>query len=268
MPNVRKYDVGYKATGDYGEFEVIQYISKREMLIRFTDTGYETWCYSNNVAKGKVKDPFIPNVWGVGYLGNAKASYRENGKSHLKTSYNTWSHMIRRCYGFAGENVMTYDDCTVCKEWLCFETYEKWFDEHHIEGFQVDKDLKITGNRKYSPETCTFIPNRINAILGFKTNNSVRKDEYKDLPVGVSWHKRDEVYTARCWDGDKLASLGYHDTADQAFLRYKDFKERLIKSVTQDYYEKGLLDYDVYHNLQNYVVVKEGHSFMKQKDKS
>ena len=96
----RKYDVGYKAIGDYGEFEVIEYINKSKVLIKFTLTGNKIWCASSNVAKGRVKDPFYPNVWGVGFLGNATSSYRDSdGKTKLKTSYNTWSHMLRRCYG-------------------------------------------------------------------------------------------------------------------------------------------------------------------------
>ena len=38
MPNIRKYDVGYKAVGDYAEsLEVIEYVSKREVLVRFTE---------------------------------------------------------------------------------------------------------------------------------------------------------------------------------------------------------------------------------------
>lgn len=257
----RKYGKGYRAVGDYGEFEVLEYVSKKEVLIRFTETGYETTASANNVAKGKVKDPFRPNVWGIGYLGNAKASYKDNGKIRLKVSYNTWSHMLRRCYGFAAENVKTYQDCSVCDEWLCFENYEKWFDENYIESYHVDKDLKVIGNRIYSPETCVFIPPRINTILGFKTYNSVRKDGFKHLPVGVSWHKRDLVYTARCWDEDKLVSLGYHHTPEAAFYEYKNYKEAVIKRVSKKYYDLGLLDKIVYENLQRYTVTEEGHSF-------
>lgn len=263
----RKYDVGYKAIGDYGEFEVIEYKNKREVFIRFVDTGYETWCAANTIAKGKVKDPFYPNVWGVGFLGNTSASYRNNGKTVLKISYNTWSHMIRRCYGFGGDKIKTYDDCSVCEEWLCFENYEKWFDDNYIEGFQVDKDLKIIGNRIYSPETCVFIPNRINAILGFKTNNTIRKEEYKHLPVGVSYHKRDKVYTARCWNGDKLLHLGYHSSPEEAFREYKTCKENIIKSVSRKYYNEGMIPVEVYNNLQNYSVKPEGHTFMKPQSK-
>lgn len=258
----RKYDVGYKAKGDYGEFEVIEYIDKSKVLIKFSLTGYEVWCASNNVAKGRVKDPYYPNVWGVGYLGNAKASYKNlEGKTCLKTSYNTWAHMIRRCYGFAGDKVNTYDDCSVSDDWLCFEIYERWFDKYYKEGYQVDKDLKYLGNRVYSENTCTFIPNYINAILGYKTHNTVRQEKFKDLPVGVSFHKRDLVYCARCWDGGKLQSLGYHNNPQSAFNAYKIYKERLLKEIAGRAYSRKEICKQVYENLYNYVVYPEGHKY-------
>ncbi len=257
----RKYGEGYTAIGNYGEFTVISYFNKNEVLIRFNETGYEVWCASNNVAKGTVRDPYFKSVYGVGYIGNAATSNRVEGKNILKTSYNTWHDMLRRCYANNEGRMKTYENCDVCEDWLCYATYEKWFDVNYIEGFQVDKDFLKLGNRTYSPENCVFLPREINATIGFKTNNTTRQEDYKDLPVGVSFHKRDEVYTARCWCDGKLKSLGYHKTPDLAFLSYKKFKEDKLKSLAEFYFSEGKICQEVYKNLKNYIVYPEGHAY-------
>lgn len=243
----RKYDEGYKCSGKYGVFEVLEYVNKKHELVRFIKTGHEKWTNASSVSSGLVKDPFFPTVHGVGYIGNASSSFNVDNKTVVKKSYTVWAHMIRRCYEVDTFLDKTYKGCSVCPEWLCFENYEVWYDTNYKEGFEVDKDLKYLGNRVYSPETCTFIPSRINSMIGFKTFNSVRKESNAELPVGVSYHKRDNVYTAQCYDGDRLVSLGYHESPDEAFSAYKEFKLKTIRSISSSYYKRGC---DKFGNLQ------------------
>lgn len=66
------------------------------------------------------------------------------------------------------KNKPTYEGCTVCDEWLYFSNFKKWFDENYIEGFQLDKDIIIRGNKVYSPQTCCFVPKEINIISKIK----------------------------------------------------------------------------------------------------
>ena len=50
-------------------------------------------------------------------------------------------------------------------EWHNFQVFAKWFDENYMEGFQLDKDIKIEGNKIYSSGTCLFVS---------PTNNKVK----------------------------------------------------------------------------------------------
>jgi hypothetical protein len=244
----RKLIEGSVYEGTYGSFKVLEYRSKKEVIVQFTKTGTIRKTSSSAALSGRVKDTYFPTVAGVGCIGNTTSSV--NGK--IKASYHTWRGMLRRCYQDSGTAKTYYGIISVCKDWWCYEVYEKWYNDNVIEGFQVDKDFTVVGCKIYSPETCCFIPNKINAILGKKTNNTVRIHE--GLPVGVSYHIRDKKYTSQCFDGDKLQHFGYHDTPEEAFLAYKPMKEVYIKSAAHEYYTKGDISEAVYRNLMEYEV--------------
>lgn len=40
---------------------------------------------------------------------------------------------------------------------------ENW--KPHMEGWHLDKDILLKGNKVYSPETCAFVPAKINSLL-------------------------------------------------------------------------------------------------------
>ena len=60
--------------------------------------------------------------------------------------------------------------CSVCEEWKHFSNFKKWFDENYIEGFDIDKDILIKGNKVYSPEACSFVPR-------IKSENQIYQEE-------------------------------------------------------------------------------------------
>lgn len=244
----KQFLIGSKWSGKYGDMMVLEYIDKKKVLVKFVLTGFEKYTDASAIRSGTVKDPYFPTVASVGSIGNTTSSV--NGK--VKTSYHTWRGIISRCYEFKKSTQTYFGKVEVCKEWLCFENFEKWYDENYIEGFQVDKDLTVIGAKIYSPETCSFIPNKINCIMGKKDYNTVRK--HLGLPVGVSYHVRDGKYTAQCFDGNKLQHFGYHDTPEDAFNAYKTYKEGLIKRVAEEYYSLGEINEVVYNNLITYVV--------------
>lgn len=201
---------------------------------------------------GKSKNPYAKNTMGVGYLGEGIYKTRENNK---KTKYYTsWNRMINRCYNPKfHEKYPTYKDCIVDDEWLCFQNYAKWYEENYyeIEGevMCLDKDILVKGNKIYSPETCIFVPNRIN-ILFTKSNKS-----RGDLPIGV-----DELPSGRfrshcsILNGNKkeLHTIGTYDTIQEAFMHYKKFKENYIKQIADEY--KDRIPKKLYDALYNYNV--------------
>ena len=62
---------------------------------------------------------------------------------------------------------MTYIGCTVCELWHNFQNFAEWYDENYsagMEGYHLDKDIKIKGNKVYSPSTCMFVKPGDNTI--------------------------------------------------------------------------------------------------------
>ena len=158
-----------------------------------------------------------------------------------------WRSMLSRCYSKKyQEKEPSYIDCSVCEEWLLFSNFKKWFDENYVDGYALDKDILIKGNKVYSPDTCCFVPQEINAML---TKCNRTRGMY---PIGVSKCKnRFRVYLSV--SGSRLF-LGSFVTIEEAFNAYKKAKEAHIKEVAQRYYVKGEITERVYDALMRYEV--------------
>lgn len=113
-----------------------------------------------DLRKGQVSDKSIPTVCGVGYIGNG--DHKPSFQSKDTAVYSIWRAMIHRCYSLKRDRYHNYDDCIVCSEWHSFQNYANWYIDNHVEGFEVDKDIKIPGNKVYSPDACMFVSKRKN----------------------------------------------------------------------------------------------------------
>ena len=78
-----------------------------------------------------------------------------------------------------------------------------------------------------------FVPQRINSL--FMKRNS-KRGKY---PVGVSYNKKDKIYTVQC-NNDILPTsyIGAYKTSEEAFIAYKKFKEQFIKIIADRYKEQ------------------------------
>ena len=56
-----------------------------------------------------------------------------------------------------------------------------------------------------------------------------------DLPVGVSYGERDKKYRAEMSFMGRQIKLGTFDTAEDAFARYKEYKEDFIQDLAEQY---------------------------------
>lgn len=149
-----------------GSFEVIEYRSYRDVTVRFVATGFEKVVMWNNIIKGKVKDLYAPSVQGVGYLGVGGHQAQVDGKG--TKMYVAWCGMFERSYcpKFQAKRP-TYIGCSVCEEWHCFQDFGNWFELNHPndgKDYHLDKDIKVKGNKVYSPDTCLFVSNSDNSI--------------------------------------------------------------------------------------------------------
>ena len=163
--------------------------------------------------------------------------------------------MLKRCYsGEYQKKEPTYKDCTVCKEWLNYSNFKKWYDDNYYEidgeRMALDKDILVKGNKTYSPETCVFVPQNINKLF-IKSNKARGK-----YPIGVYKPNNANKYQVCCNifnnGKSKLKNLGYYNTIDDAFNAYKEFKEANIKQIA-DYYKEKIPN-KLYEAMYNYKV--------------
>jgi len=186
-------------------------------------------------------------IYGHGIIDSGN-TYDEKGK--LLKSYTAWHGMLSRSLSeYEKSRHPTYKDVTCCKEWLHYSTFKKWFDINYyeIEGqkMDLDKDILFKDNKIYSPETCVFVPRRINTMF---MKHSAKRGVY---PIGVYFNKTRNNYTARCLcEYDKF--LGSFATSEKAFNVYKEYKEKRIKEVADEY--KNRIPLKLYEAMYNYIV--------------
>lgn len=231
-------------TNEGGSVTVIDYRGRREVVVKHNDQ-YEhaATVQADNLRRGKVKNPYFASVFGVGYLGVGDKKQAVNGKT-TKT-YKTWKNMLKRCYcPKTQSNNRSYIGCSVHEDWHNFQSFAEWFDDQYKEdGWQLDKDLLVEGNKIYSPSTCSLIPRQINTLL-------IKPIRAKDLPVGVSRKKL--LYQSQLSVCGKNIALGLYGTAIEAFTAYKTAKETYISDIANKYRE--VIAANVYESLINYTV--------------
>lgn len=181
-------------------------------------------------------------VYGIG-INDADAIVRDGGTQI--TSYHVWADILYRCHTAKGHvDCPAYTDCYICKEWKRYSNFKQWFDENYIEGYQLDKDILVKGNRVYGPNTCCFVPNDINMLLA-----KLRKK--RSCPTGVSYRGDCDRFVAQISIGNKNKYLGLHKTVEEAFAAYKEAKEAYIRALATKHYAQGHLAYNVYEALMN-----------------
>jgi hypothetical protein len=240
---VLKPRVGERHINNLGqEFEIIKYDGLHSCTVQFSDGNIrENICYSE-IKKGEVKNLFNPILYEIAYIGDGKY----NSMKHTK-AYSTWKAILERCYNKKyQEKQPTYKGCYICEEWYDFQNFAKWYEKNYnpetMDGWHLDKDILVKGNKIYSPNTCTFIPAEINCIFYKKISN------IGDLPIGVvkSKHK----FISQITKYNKKVYLGTYTTVDEAFKVYKVAKENYIKEIANKW--KGKITDQVYNVLINY----------------
>ena len=244
--NKEEYEGRLFNTRNYGEIIVVKYVSNTEVNVRFISTGYETTCELGNLLKGKVRDRMAATVFGVGIAGGTCVT--ENGK--LERGYALWYSMLERCYSKnATVKYSSYKGCTVSDEFIYYPYFKLWAEKQigfGNEGWHLDKDILVKGNKIYSPEACCFVPVEINTLL--VKRNSLRGE----FPIGVGFYKPLNKYVSRLSTYGKARTLGYFSSVEEAFYVYKREKEKHIKEVANKW--KDQIDPRVYEALMSYQV--------------
>jgi len=171
-------------------------------------------------------------LYGVGINDSIYAITKCNGDGGIISRcpyYAKWSSMIRRCYSVEYHKLQpTYKDCAVCDEWLLFSNFRAWMVKQDWVGMELDKDIKIKGNKVYSPETCLFVPRVLNSLLG---TCGKRRGLY---PLGVSLDRQTGKYRAEISSNGKRNKLGRFDTPELASASYQAARKNKITELISD----------------------------------
>lgn len=234
-------------TNKSGKLVVTRYVSFEEVYVRFINSGYETKAEMGQIRKGSVKDKLAPSVYGVGVLGEYPT--RVNGGGYVK-EYTLWKGVLQRCYDAKfQEKCKTYIGATISNNFKNYQYFKEWcnsqvgFDQ---EGWQLDKDILVKGNKHYSEDMCCFVPKEVNILF---TKRNLNRGDY---PIGVCYDRQTKKFKADIAMQGKNKGLGYFKTPEEAFYAYKQAKEAYIKVLANKW--KDDLDVKVYRALVNYQV--------------
>lgn len=226
-----------------GEVEVVEVKGSAKILVEFKQPKvYRVYTNQSNLTNGNINNKYSSSVLGVGSVHGCEISA-------LSKCYRSWYSMLERCYA-PKNNRITYLHCTVDASWLELKTFNIWFCKQTLgdSDWHLDKDLLIKGNKKYSEETCIFLPRELNS---FPTN---RFNHRGDWPVGVTFHERLGKWQASCSTGGHKNSeyLGLFSSPGEAFNVYKIRKESYAKELAAKW--QSQIDPRAYQALMNYTV--------------
>jgi len=253
---IKKYMRGhigekYKTTEGY-QLEIIDGGSKNKYCTIKIENENGTFIRESHIKEiknGRIKNPYHRSVYGIGYFG--VGDYKSKDKNKNRTLfYKTWTSMIRRCYSDKIK-LNNYDNTKVCDGWHNYQVFAKWcddnYDDYGEDDIALDKDLLGDGDL-YSPDTCIFIPRKLNNFLGKckKTN----KSGY----TGVSKHT-DGKFQANVRDvkTGKVKYLGlFYDKEDayRAILKEHKVQINKMKSICRERWK--IKNPKVYEALNNF----------------
>ena len=157
----------------------------------------------------------------------------ENGKRYCCPYYSVWQGMLERCYSDRFHKIEpSYKDCIVCNEWLYFMNFREWMEKQDWQGKAIDKYILSNNNKIYSPETCCFVPQRVNNLL---TDRASKRGKY---PIGVFYKKANKKFMAQVQCSGINKYLGLFTTPEDAHAAYVSAKREIIIDVAKSIDDK------------------------------
>lgn len=175
-------------------------------------------CFCGNEFKtqiSKIKNKHTKSCGCVKEINRLKSTVTHNLSKHVL--FNTWNHMIDRCYNIKSKSYKNYGSrgISVCSRWLSVEN----FIEDMYPTFKVGLTLdRINVNGNYEPLNCRWATN-------FTQSRNTRKlistntSGYR----GVTFHKRDKIYSSSICVNYKKNHLGNFNTAIEAANAYDHY---------------------------------------------
>ena len=215
--------IGEKRMSTQGEeIELIDFISFENITVKFEDGTVAYNRRYDHFKTGNIRNYNKVYLYDRGYLGIGK--YEKKSLQGRK-----WNSMFDRCYKETDKN-RTYRGTEVSEEWYCLQDFGKWFDTNlwSNDCTFLDKDILFKGNTTYSPETCILVDNYINCFFAYK------KEKESNLPTGVI-QETENSYRAHLNHRGENILRQWVKTPQEAFIIYKNAKEKLAKEIAEEY---------------------------------
>lgn len=183
--------------------------------------------------------------WVISFWDNSKK------QSYCSRIGNLYCSLKQRCKagGSMHRKHPSYRNCTLSDLFKDPQTFGDWYTSqigYEEQGWHLDKDLLLKGNKHYSEDTCVILPQQINAFL---VKCGARRGEH---PIGVSLRKRNGKFLASLSTDGFPRQLGSFDTAIEAFMCHKAAKEAHARVLAERWY--GKIDIRAYNALMSYTV--------------
>lgn len=228
-------------TQSCGNVVVVKYANALDVTVEFHD-GHTKCVSAGNLRKGLSRNDYFAAASTAGYMGSGEYS-AVDGNGSETYEHRAWKNMLSRC---TMAKYPTYTGCSVCEDWLNFQSFAKWYTSQvgYGKGWHLDKDLTVSGNKVYSPLGCALVPQEVNKLL------LSRKASRGEYPLGVSL--RGSTYSSSIRLNGKNTGLGVFPTQNLAFAAYKVAKESYVKDVAAKHRHE--ISEAIYNNLMAYTV--------------
>lgn len=222
------------------------------------ESAFEECVIPRNFKKNPIK---VGGVCGIAtndanYVTQIKETIQD-GKQKLVwkcPAYSAWKSMIERGYSHKyKEHWPTYQNVSVCNDWLLFSNFMRWWMSNNVRGWQLEKDILKKGNLVYSPESCVYVPNYINSLL---VDHAAARGEY---PLGVCFHKNENRFRSQIKLNGKRKHLGGFQTPEEAHKVWQIGKIQAIKEAIDKYTEEstnlGVFDQRIVTALEGRIAI-------------
>lgn len=154
-------------------------------------------------------------LWAKSFCFNYRNSPTKSGQ--------VWGNIQMRCKvgGIVQTKNPTYIGCVMSKNFQNFQFFAEWCQTqigYGLEGYDIDKDILVEGNKEYRENKCVFVPHPLNSFL--VANNS-RRGKY---PQGIHLSSCGQLKVNVCVNG-KMQHVGIYKTEQEALIAYKAAKE-------------------------------------------
>lgn len=257
--------------------EIVEYRDVFNVKVKWQD-GSEAWVCMGDIRNRSLLPLNKVSVYGKGFFGEGRfvprnRRAREGQEVVERSVYRTWQKLMQRMYSTnRGDtnNARSYLHVSLCEPWHNFQNFAEWaveqvgYSNKDAKGraWCLDKDILLEGNSIYSPETCVFVPNEVNAFFGIK---SLGESEYGvNLIRGVTKNSK-EGFISRCTNPltSEREYLGYYDTQEEANQVYANRKNEVARLLADKW--EGSLDSRVIDALNNFDVMSRARAVWKSR---